>query len=83
VVFEAPLKKVNYDENISKKKTLECCLVVLKPRLLRYKSRLTSLTITSSFFNSGSVFNNKVIKKEFILALKSSLSEGIYESFYV
>jgi len=26
VVFEAPLKKLNYDENISKKKTLECCL---------------------------------------------------------
>ena len=32
VVFEAPLKELNYDENISEKKTLECCLVVLKQR---------------------------------------------------
>ena len=51
--------------------------------MLRYKGPLTSLTIISSFFNSGSVFNNKVIKKEFILGLKISVSEGIYESFYV
>ena len=31
--------------------------------MLRYKSRSTSLTIISSFCNSGSVFNNKIIKK--------------------
>ena len=38
--------------------------------MLRYKRRSTSLTIISSFCNSGSVFNNKMIKKEFILGLK-------------
>ena len=38
--------------------------------MLRYKRRSTSLTIISSFCNSGSVFNNKIIKKEFIPGLK-------------
>ena len=50
--------------------------------MLRYKSRSTSLTIIASFCNSGSVFNYKIIKKEFVLGSKSSLSQGIYESFY-
>lgn len=50
--------------------------------MLRYTSRSTSLTMISSFCNSGSVFDNKMIKKEFILGLKISLSQGIYESCY-
>ena len=58
------------------------CFEAKSETVLRYTSRLTSLIITSSLCNSGSVFNNKITKKEFILGLKSSPSQRIYESFY-
>ena len=58
------------------------CFEAKSETVLRYTSRLTSLIITSSFCNSGSVYNNKITKKEFILGLKSPPSERIYESFY-